>query len=710
MTDHVKRPRFLQSLIAERWDHCGAQTQVFADAATNQPNAVLAYGSDDGIQAVDFARAVGGPALRAMGFQDRAQQLRAVARILKDNRAALYRESLTIGATRHDCELDVDGGIARLSALAGQALKSLPNAPVLHLEDGIGPGSTTGRQQILAPLSGVALHVTALDNPVSGLLEQIAPALIAGVPCIVCPDPVTACVSERLVKLIHDSQILPTGALQLIYNPPLGLVDNLSAGDAISFAGSRSTAQKLRQHPAVAAGLVRLQSCETGLSAAILGSDVAPGSQEYQFFLREIRSELILRAGQRRHAVRRILLPRHREAEVLADLSATLADTIVGVPDDAATQMGALVSRGHLETVQKALDELRHGAEFVSDPIITPGETGGAFLSPVLLHCAKPANTPDVHQTFVQGPVATAMAYDSLCDAIALANLAPCSRYSNVFTNDSPLAQEAAACLTSAEGQIRICGSEMARQALDLSPVPSVPRLFAATHHAQVCGAEDIRHAVAAYMMRTEIHAPPQLLTTLTGRWVEGAETRHNGHPFRKSLETLRIGDQLITETRQITEQDVEQFAHFTGDVFYAHMDREAARSHPFFDDRVAHGQLVVSFANGLLVDPAPGPVLANIGSDNLRFHAPVYFGDSLHVRVTCKEITPRASAPFGDVRWDCCVLNACGAVVARFDLLTLVMKSWPPVPQDNVSEHKAAPHTAATPHRAQDPVQQPAE
>ncbi|XHE57032.1 aldehyde dehydrogenase family protein (plasmid) [Phaeobacter sp. BS34] len=197
---------------------------------------MLAYGSDDGIQAVDFARAVGGPALRAMGFQDRAQQLRAVARILKDNRAALYRESLTIGATRHDCELDVDGGIARLSALAGQALKSLPNAPVLHLEDGIGPGSTTGRQQILAPLSGVALHVTALDNPVSGLLEQIAPALIAGVPCIVCPDPVTACVSERLVKLIHDNQILPTGALQLIYNPPLGLVDNLSAGDAISFA------------------------------------------------------------------------------------------------------------------------------------------------------------------------------------------------------------------------------------------------------------------------------------------------------------------------------------------------------------------------------------------------------------------------------------------------------------------------------------------
>ncbi|APG48982.1 phenylacetic acid degradation bifunctional protein PaaZ [Phaeobacter porticola] len=683
LTDPVQRPRLLQSLIANQWSHHGDQTQTLCNAVTEQPGAELAFGRADASRAVDYARTIAGPALRCMGFHDRAQRLRALARILRDNRAALYRESLTVGATRHDCQLDVDGGIARLSAMAGQALKSLPNARMLHLEDGSHHGGATGSQQILAPLTGVALHVTAMDNPVSGLLEQIVPALIAGVPCVIRPARDTAAVSERLVKLIHESDILPDGTLQLIYCDIMDVLDHLSAGDAVSFSGSRTAAQKIRQHTVVSSGLVRFQSCETGLSAAILGSDVVSGSPEFSFFLHEIRSEMTLRAGQRRHAVRRILLPRYREAEVVDHLAKALSETVIGWPDDPATQMGTLVSRKHMETVQNALSGLQREADVVSGPVEVAAEGAGAFLSPVLLHCEQPAYAKSIHHTLAQGPVATVMAYDSLCDAIAMANLAPCSRFSNVFTNDSPLAQEAAACLTSAEGQVRICGSDMARQALELVPDRTVPRLFATAHNHQVCGAQDIRRSVAAYMMRTEIHAPPQLLTALTGRWVEGAETRCNGHPFRKSLETLRIGDQLITASRRISEEDVEQFAHFTGDVFYAHMDREAARAHPFFDDRVAHGQLVVSFANGLLVDPAPGPVLANIGSDNLRFHAPVYFGDCLHVRVTCKEISPRASAPFGDVRWDCCVLNACGAVVARFDLLTLVMKSWPPLPTE---------------------------
>ncbi|MFS4583451.1 phenylacetic acid degradation bifunctional protein PaaZ [Phaeobacter sp. C3_T13_0] len=710
MTDHVKRPRLLQSLISDRWGHSGDQTLTLTEAVTDQVHAVLSFAAKDGAIAVDYARTLGGPALRAMGFHDRAQRLRALARSLKDSRSVLYRESLKIGATRHDCQLDVDGGIGRLAAMASQALKSLPNAPVLHLEDGSEPGGTAGSQQILAPLSGVAVHITALDSPVSGILEQITPALIAGVPCIVCPDPDTAGVCERLVKLIHESETLPAGALQLIYCKPLDVLNSLTSGDAISFAGTRYMAQQLRQHPSVASGLVRFQSCETGLSAAILGSDVAPGSPEFSFFVREIRSEMILRSGQRRHAVRRILLPRYREAEVMEHLVMALSETVVGMPDDPVTQMGALVSRSHMETVQAGIGRLKQEAEVVSGAVVAAAEGGGAFLSPVLLHCNQPTRAQLIHETFVQGPVATVLAYDSLCDAIALANLATCSRFSNVFTNDSPLAQEAAACLTSAEGRVRICGSDMARDALELSPDPSIPRLFAATHHSLVCGAQNIRRAVAAYMMRTEIHAPPQLLTALTGRWVEGAETRCNGHPFRKSLETLRIGDQLITASRRITEEDVEQFAHFTGDVFYAHMDREAAQAHPFFDDRVAHGQLVVSFANGLLVEPAPGPVLANIGSDNLRFHAPVYFGDCLHVRVTCKEISPRASAPFGDVRWDCCVLNSCGAVVARFDLLTLVMKSWPPLANETGAPSKPAPQITTPSVTSREQATHPAE
>ena len=140
----------------------------------------------------------------------------------------------------------------------------------------------------------------------------------------------------------------------------------------------------------------------------------------------------------------------------------------------------------------------------------------------------------------------------------------------------------------------------------------------------------------------------------------------------------IRIGDQLVTAARKVTQEDVEHFAHFTGDTFYAHMDSDAAKANPFFDDRVAHGYLIASFAAGLFVEPNPGPVLANYGVDNLRFLTPVYFGDSLQVRLTCKEINPRENAGHGEVRWDCQVTNQNGAVVAQYDVLTMVAKQWP--------------------------------
>jgi oxepin-CoA hydrolase/3-oxo-5,6-dehydrosuberyl-CoA semialdehyde dehydrogenase len=149
-------------------------------------------------------------------------------------------------------------------------------------------------------------------------------------------------------------------------------------------------------------------------------------------------------------------------------------------------------------------------------------------------------------------------------------------------------------------------------------------------------------------------------------------------HPFRKSLAELHLGDALAAGPRVVTLDDVEHFADFTGDTFYAHMDEDAARANPFFDGRVAHGYLIVSFAAGLFVDPDPGPVLANYGLENLRFLAPVYPGDALSVRLVCKQITPRADADHGEVRWDVEVTNQDGAPVAKYDVLTMVAKRWP--------------------------------
>ena len=108
-----------------------------------------------------------------------------------------------------------------------------------------------------------------------------------------------------------------------------------------------------------------------------------------------------------------------------------------------------------------------------------------------------------------------------------------------------------------------------------------------------------------------------------------------------------------------MTLADIEHFAEFTGDTFYAHTDQEAAAANPLFGGIVAHGYLVVSLAAGLFVDPDPGPVLANFGVDNLRFLTPVKADDTIAVTLTVKQITPRTNADYGEVRWDAVVTNA---------------------------------------------------
>ena len=135
------------------------------------------------------------------------------------------------------------------------------------------------------------------------------------------------------------------------------------------------------------------------------------------------------------------------------------------------------------------------------------------------------------------------------------------------------------------------------------------------------------------------------------------------------------MGDTIASEPRVISLADIDHFSEFTGDTFYAHTDPAAAAQNPLFGGIVAHGYLIVSMAAGLFVDPAPGPVLANFGVDHLRFLTPVKAGDSIQVTLTVKQITPRASADYGEVRWDALVTNADGEPVATYDVLTLVAK-----------------------------------
>jgi len=294
------------------------------------------------------------------------------------------------------------------------------------------------------------------------------------------------------------------------------------------------------------------------------------------------------------------------------------------------------------------------------------------------LHCENPHNAQSVHEVEAFGPVATLMPYESTDDAVHLTQRGCGSLVTSVFSNDALVVRDLVRGIAPFNGRVLIGNRKTAKSSTGHgSPLP----MLVHGGPGRAGGGEELggTRALNHYMQRTAVQGSPDMLTAVGGKWVPGSSTGDESvHPFRKSLAELEIGDFIKTVSRTVTLDDIEHFAEFTGDTFYAHMDEQAAKANPFFDGRVAHGYLLVSFAAGLFVDPDEGPVLANFGVDKLRFMTPVNPGDSLQVMLVCKEISPRISGDYGEVRWDCTVVNQLEAVVAQYDVLTLVAKQWP--------------------------------
>ncbi|HRK42036.1 MAG TPA: phenylacetic acid degradation bifunctional protein PaaZ [Gemmobacter sp.] len=679
-------PRRLESHVCGSWIAGTGEGQTLLDAATGEPVAIIDSTGLDFAAVLDHGRRVAGPKLRAMTFHDRAAMLKALGLALMERKEEFYAESLHTGATRPDGWIDIEGGIGTMLTFASKARRELPNTRVLTDGDleGLSKDGSFVAQHILSPLQGVAVHINAFNFPIWGMLEKIAPTLLAGVPCVVKPASQTAYLTELCVRRILETGLLPEGALQLICGSVGDLLDHVEGQDAVTFTGSAWTGRKLKSHPAVVANSVRFTMEADSLNASILGPDAGPGTPEFDLFVKEVAREMTAKAGQKCTAIRRVIAPRAHVQALVAALGERLGKTPLGLPGDEATRMGALASLDQREEVRARIRELQADAEIVvGNPATVHVASGnperGAFLNPVLMYCDKPFAATAVHEVEAFGPVSTVMPYDSLDEAVELARLGKGSLVSSVFTDDPAVAQEVVMGVAPFHGRVLI-GNRASAKTSTGHGSPLAGLVHGGPGRAgggeEMGGMRGVKH----YMQRTAVQGTPRLLSAVTGRWIEGASVQSDIHPFRKSLAELKIGDQLITAARQVTQEDVEHFAHFTGDTFYAHMDSAAAKANPFFEDRVAHGYLIASFAAGLFVEPNPGPVLANYGVDNLRFLTPVYFGDTLQVRLTCKEINPRANAEHGEVRWDCQVTNQTGAVVAQYDVLTMVAKVWPAV------------------------------
>ncbi|HEY5817042.1 MAG TPA: phenylacetic acid degradation bifunctional protein PaaZ [Mesorhizobium sp.] len=678
-------PRRLESYVHGAWTAGKGEGQPLLDAATGETVALIDSKGLDFAEVLAYGRNVAGKKLRAMTFHERAGMLKALGLALMEKKEEFYVESFRTGATRADGWVDIEGGIGTMLTFASKGRRELPSTRVLTDGDVelLSKDNSFSAQHIYTPLQGVAVHINAFNFPIWGMLEKISPTLLAGVPCVVKPASQTAYLTELMVRRIVETGILPEGALQLISGSVGDLLDHATGQDVITFTGSAWTGQKLKSHPAVIGNSVRFTMEADSLNASILGPDAAPGTPEFDLFVKEVAREMTVKAGQKCTAIRRVIAPRDHVQALVQALGDRLDKTALGLPGDENTRMGPLASLGQRDEVRERIQDLLADAEIVAgnpnEVRVISGDAGkGAFLNPVLLYADDPFGATTVHDVEAFGPVSTVLPYDDIAQAVELAKLGKGSLVSSIFTDDPKVAEDVVIGVAPFHGRVLIGNRRSAKTSTGHgSPLAGLVHggPGRAGGGEEMGGMRGVKH----YMQRTAVQGAPRMLSVVTGRWIEGADVQHDGHPFHKSLKQLKIGDQLVTAKRQVTLEDVEHFAKFTGDTFYAHMDEAAAKANPFFDDRVAHGYLIASFAAGLFVEPNPGPVLANYGVDNMRFLTPVYFGDTLQVRLTCKEINPRENADHGEVRWDCQVTKQNGDVVAQYDVLTMVAKTWPP-------------------------------
>ncbi|MFI0355746.1 phenylacetic acid degradation bifunctional protein PaaZ [Actinomadura sp. 9N407] len=673
----------LESYAAGRWFRAADGGEPLLDAATGEEVARVSGRGLDIAAMVRHARETGGPALRSLTFHERAALLKALAKHLTAGKEELYALSVRTGATSRDTMVDVDGGIGTLFSYASKGVRELPNDTVVL--DGalerLGKGGTFVGQHLYASRPGVAVQINAFNFPVWGMLEKLAPALLAGLPSIVKPASQTAYLTELAVRQIIESGILPEGALQLLAGGARGLLDELTVQDSVAFTGSAHTAGILRRHPNVLDGGVVLGVEADSLNCSILGPDVRPDDPEFDLFVKGVATEMTVKAGQKCTAIRRVLVPAAMAGPVTDALAARLAKVTVGDPRNPEVRMGALASLGQRDEVRKAVEALRASAEVVAGdprggPLLDGDPERGAFMTPLLLRARPGAAEP--HDVEAFGPVSTVLAYDGLDEAIALAARGKGSLAASVVTHDPDVARSVVLGLAPWHGRVLVLDRDDAGESTGHgSPLP----VLVHGGPGRAGGGEELGgvRAVLHHMQRTAVQASPDLLTAVTGRWTAGAARAESGvHPFRKPLADLRIGDTIASARRTVTLEDIGHFAEFTGDTFYAHTDPEAAARNPLFGGIVAHGYLVVSLAAGLFVDPAPGPVLANFGVDALRFLTPVKADDAIAVVLTVKEITPRGGADYGEVRWDAVVTNQDDRPVATYDVLTLVARTWP--------------------------------
>lgn len=642
----------------------GGQKEILYNAITGEPIYTAGNENLDFDAMMKYARKVGCKNLSKLTFHERGLMLKQLAFYLLSRKDEFYAISKLTGATKSDSWVDIEGGIGNLFAYASLR-RQFPNS-WFHVDGDTAPLSKHNSfigHHIMVPKQGVAIHINAFNFPVWGMLEKIAVNLLAGVPAIVKPASLTSFLTEVVFKAIIESNILPAGALQLICGSARGILDFVAPQDIVTFTGSADTGKMLKAHPKLTEHSVPFNMEADSLNCSVLGKDVTPDMPEFDIFIKEVVREMTTKAGQKCTAIRRIIVPENRIEDVQIALGKRLNGTTIGDPSVEGVRMGPLAGVGQRKDVLERVEALSKIQPIVigdtsNFEVLGADKEKGAFMAPIVFLNEDPFNNIACHDVECFGPVSTLMPYKEIDDAIELSKMGKGSLVCSIITADKNIARDFTLGAAVMHGRVLVLDSECAKESTGHgSPMP----LLVHGGPGRAGGGEEMggKRGVMHYLQRTAIQGSPTMITAITGIHQAGAKGNIDNakHPFSKSFTELNISDQLITEKRLITADDIDKFADLSGDHFYAHI-KTTDFADTMFTEQVAHGYFILSAAAGLFVEGyEKNPVLLNYGIDELRFTKPVYAGAEIYIRFTCKEKVPteqktEEDIPRGIVKW----------------------------------------------------------
>ncbi len=675
----------LENYILGSWITGEGNGQTLFNAVNGEAIATASTKGLDFAAILDYGRK-NGYRLRQMSFHERGLMLKALALHLRNHLDKFYAISYQTGATKADSWVDIEGGIGNLFSYASLRRK-FPDTPFCL--DGehhpLGKLNTFMGHHLLVPKEGVAVHINAFNFPVWGMLEKIAVNLLAGVPAVVKPATVTSFLTEAVVKEIIASGILPQGALQLICGSAGDMLDHVTNQDIITFTGSAQTGLMLKSGKRILQENVPFTMEADSLNCIVLGDDVTPDMPEWDIFIKEVRKEMTTKCGQKCTAIRRIFVPQNKIEDVQIALGKALAQTTIGNPLNDKVRMGSLAGQSQKQEVLAQVQKLLASSQLIygaldSVELIDADATKGAFISPLLLRNENPFGDTAVHEVEAFGPVSTLMPYANMDEAIALSKMGKGSLVSSIVTASTKQAQQYVLGAGAYHGRILVLNSACAKESTGHgSPLP----LLVHGGPGRAGGGEEMGgiRGVKHYMQRVAIQGSPDMLTAISQVYQPGA-TGITGdiHPFEKYFEDLQIGDQITTERRLITAEDIDRFADLSGDHFYAHL-KDTDFNGTMFEQQVAHGYFIMSAAAGLFVSSYhKNPVLLNYGIDELRFTKPVYPGTEIYIRFSCKEKISQEQRdendiPKGIVKWLVEIFDDTNELTGIATILTMVAK-----------------------------------